>query len=170
MPSPAKTWADGDSLLSADQNAAFPSVQKHTTTVTTSGTGEQDLNTVTFTGGDIRSTGGIRITAAGHKTGAAGFVTITLYIGATAIFTTDWSTGNSVGDVYLNSYIINTAANAQKTITLATRTDYIAFGMPIYSTAAIDTTSNFAIKWTANCSNAGDTFSGYFLVAEEVVI
>lgn len=118
---------------------------------TTAGTGEDDLNTFVIPAATIGIAGGIRVTAAGTKTGANDNKTIKFYFGATAI--TFHAAANNTNDWKFEATIFNTATNSQQ----ISWTGWDgATPLQGYDTASIDTTADVTIKVTGECANAGD--------------
>lgn len=176
MTTPFKTFSDGDVLAASDMNtiaSTIPSTYKHTTTVNVaSTTAETDLNSVTITGGDLTSTGSIRLKFVGVKTGNNNTAILKVYISSTAIFTktsiaTLWPSKAQALDIF----IVNTATNAQRCVTTLQSGFTTAFpeNDAQYATATIDTTANFTVKVTVQLASASDSYNGYFLIADEIV-
>ncbi len=117
----------------------------------TSGTGEDDLKTQSISANKLGTTGGVKILAAGTKTGSNGNKTIKLYFG-----TTSWTmcaAANNTNDWRVEAEICNTATNAQ-------RASWIGWdgATPLqgYETATIDTTAAITLKITGECADPND--------------
>ncbi len=119
-----------------------------------SGTGEDDLATYTLAANTLGTTGGLKVFAAGTKTGTNGNKTLKFYFGATSV--TFHNAANNADDWRFEATIFNTATNAQ-------RISWVAYGtiviMQGYDTAAIDTTASVSIKITGECAHASDVIT-----------
>ncbi len=125
---------------------------KSNASVSSSGAGEDTLSSTTITAGYLGTTGGVKIKAAGTKTGEAGNKTIKLHFGASSW--TVCAAANNTNDWRVEAEICNTAAGAQ-------RISWVGWdgATPLqgYETASIDTTAAVTLKLTGECADAGDT-------------
>ena len=150
-------FSNGDNYTATDANNNYRGLYRDNTTRSTSGTGEDDLGSVTITGNTIDATGSIEVMACGTVTGAAGNKTIKLYFGGTAIITTATAAGTS--DWMLRARISNTATGAQRIfVEWSDHQSATNYNMD-YTTLAIDTTANVIVKVAAECANGADTVS-----------
>lgn len=134
-------------------------------TVSTSGTGEDALSSVTIPANTLGVVGGILFFAAGTITGINDAKTIKIKIGTTVLGTIAEAAG-ATSDWIFVGFTFNTATNAQRTLIIGLEGAAIEVGD--YVTSAIDTTTSTTINVTGECANAGDTVSqtmlGVFLV------
>lgn len=130
----------------------------------TSGTGEDDLQSSTIYLRKLGGKGGLRITAAGTRTGSAGNKTIKLHFGSAswtvipaANVTTDWR---------VEALILLSAYGAQRISWTAWSGTTITQG---YETATVDTISaDFAVKMTGECADGGDTITQTMWLVEHL--
>lgn len=134
-------------------------------TVSTSGTGEDSLASITLKGGTLNSKDAIIIKVAGTITGGAGDHTIKVKFGSTEI--TTYPASNATDDWYAEVYVY--PANSTSAQRIQHRgysgTTLVAQG---YDTAAEDTTADVTISVTGECSNAGDTISRTMFMVEPI--
>lgn len=150
-------FSNGDNFTATDANNMLRGLYRNNANSTTSGTGEDDLSSVTITGGTIGATGSIEVMACGTITGAAGNKTLKLYFGATAIITSATAAGTA--DWMLRARISNTATGAQRILTEWSDHQSATNYNQDYITAAIDTTSSVIVKVTGECANGADTIT-----------
>lgn len=134
---------------------------RSTTSVASSGTGEDNLNTSSIKASYLETHGGLKIKAAGTKTNSNGNKTIKLHFGASSW--TVHATANDTNDWRLEAEIINTATNAQKVSWVCWNGTTVAQG---YETAAIDTTAAVTLKLTGECANASDLITQQIWLVE----
>ena len=149
-------FTNSSSLVAADMNNTLRGLYRDNSNHAVTGTtAETDLASLTITGGTIDTTGCLHVIAAGTITTATDTKRIRLYLGATAIVDTTAVTGT--GDWWIDCWIANTAANAQRIVaTWSTPNSATNFNKD-YTTAAIDTSSNAILKVTGTLANAADT-------------
>jgi len=133
--------------------------------VETSGTGEDDLNSVTLPASLLSTHGGISVYASGTVTGAAGDKTIKFYFGSEVVsvfpagaLTTSWQ-------LEVKVWNITTGAQAlfwRLTVDGAPATVNSGVVYPLE-----DTTADVTIKLTGECANAGDTILQYLWSVKE---
>ncbi len=117
----------------------------------TSGTGEDDLKSSTIDANTLGDTGGLKIKAAGTKTGANGNKTIKLNFGGT--YWTVCAAANNINDWRIEAEICNTSTNFQRVSWIAWDGSVVLQG---YETATINTTSSTTLKLTGECADSGD--------------
>lgn len=128
----------------------------HTVTGTTS---ETDMASTTITGGVIGPTGTLYVRASGTITNSASAAkTIKLYLGTTVIATVSRTAANAQ-DWIIEAWIDNTASNAQRIDLLYSTADSVAVTYD-YTTAAVDTSANAALKVTGTLVSGSDTITG----------
>ena len=131
--------------------------------VATSGTGEDDLATLTVTQNSMGATGGLRITAAGTKTGGNGNKTIKLYWGSSG-----WefnAAANDTNDWRVEAEIFNTAVNAQR---ISWQGWNGATPLQGYETETEVTTADVTLKITGECADGGDTITQTMWIVERL--
>jgi len=147
-------WGDGRLLWLNDSgnNAGYVKpLEQDNSDVSTSGTGEDDLQTRTLIAGEMQSDGGIEIFAAGTKTnGSTENKTIKLHFGASS-----WevhAAAANTNDWRVEARIVNTATNAQRISWVGYDGTTILQG---YETAAVDTTGAVIVKITGEVAGTG---------------
>lgn len=150
-------FANGDNFTATDANNMLRGLYRDNTSRSSSGTGEDDLASVTITGGTIGSTGSIEVLAAGTITGAGGNKTLKLYFGGTAIITSATAAGTS--DWMLRARISNTASSAQRIFVEWSDHQSATNFNKDYTTLAIDTSANAILKVTGECANGADVIT-----------
>lgn len=148
----SKAVANGASLV--NQEWGNFRVIDHSS-VTTDGTGEDDLKTYTLKEDSLTANGGIRIRAAGTKTNSNGNKTIKLHFGGTA-----WTfnaAANDTNDWSVDAEVWNIAVNSQRVRVLGWNgtTPYHDYGLASEATQSGDIT----IKITGECANASDVIT-----------
>lgn len=134
---------------------------------TTSGTGEDDLASTVIPGGAFTGNGKMRVVAYGQRTGSAGNKTIKFYIGATA---TTLVTANSTLNWTFEAIIYGKGTtNSQGIMWRYMAGDGTGGYGNSFTETTIDTTSDFTIKMTAECADAGDTVTQKFWHIERLV-
>ncbi len=146
--------------------AIFPqATYKLFTSVSSSGTGEDTLMTVTIPAGALRVNGGVRITAAGTKTNLNGNKTLKMYFG-----TKSWTFGtatNDANDWRCEAMVFNAGAtNTQRVTWIGSHDSTLIPPLSGYETATEDTTADVIIKCTGECANASDTITQTMLIVE----
>ncbi|MDD5722703.1 MAG: hypothetical protein PHY29_03060 [Syntrophales bacterium] len=144
----------------------FPALSyKEFTSVSSSGTGEDDLMTITIPAGTLRVNGGVRVTAAGTKIGSTGMKTLKMYFG-----TTNWTFGtatNDTNDWRCEALIFNAGAvNTQRITWLGSHDSTIIPPMSGYETGTEDTTAAVIVKCTGECADASDTITQTMMLIE----
>ncbi len=134
---------------------------RNTTTANTSGSSATNIMAVTINASYLETHGGLKITAAGTKTGGNGNKVIKLVFGATSI--TFHDAQNNTNDWRLEATIVNTATNAQKITWVAWDGATVEQG---YDTASIDTTAAVTLAIEATCTNASDNISHEYSLVE----
>ena len=127
----------------------------------TSGTGEDDLQTTVIPADALGTTGGLRITAAGTKTNANGNKTIKFYLGATSV--TVHAAANDTNDWRVEVEIFNTSTSAQRLTWKGYNGTTLLQG---YDTMAEDTTADLTLKFTGECAHASDTITQTMFIVE----
>lgn len=135
---------------------------RSSSTVSTSGTGEDNLKSATVTANSMGLSNGIKVTAWGGNVGANGNKTVKFYFGATAFTVIPADNNQDSWRVEITLY--NTSATAQRGWATAWRGTTEVYSS--YITAAIDTTADVTVKLTGECANASDTVSQYSMLAE----
>ena len=120
--------------------------------ITTVGTGEDVLRTITIPAGMMESISGFKVFAAGTKTGAGGNKTLKFHFGATAV--TFHVAANNTNAWRFEAFVYNTGATNTQGISWVGWDG--ATMLQGYDTAAIDTTAAVIMKITGECANAGD--------------
>lgn len=122
--------------------------------VSTSGTGEDDLMTTVIPAGALGTFHGVLIRAAGTKTGSAGNKTVKIYFGSSAFIFN--AAANDTNTWRVELFVWNTTASAQRI------TAFGLNGTTVYQTYAA-TTENTAnattVKVTGEAANGGDTIT-----------
>jgi hypothetical protein len=129
----------------------------------TSGTGEDDLGTTTIKADTIGTSGRLRITASGTKTGANDNKTLKFYFGTSSV--TFHAAANNTNDWEFTAFIDNYATNGQVITWTGWDGTTPLKGQEIW---AIDTTADVVMKITGECSNAGDTVVQYIWNVEHL--
>ena len=129
-----------------------------------SGTGEDNLTSMTVAANTMGATGGYRFTVAGTKTGANGNKTIKFYFGTVAI--TLNAAANDENDWRGEILVFNTAAGAQRITWLGWNSTTIVQG---YDVGTEDTTAAVTVKCTGECAHADDVITQTMLVAEKIL-
>jgi hypothetical protein len=129
-------------------------VANSNTTVSTSGIGEDDLQSTVLPLRMMGRTGGIRIKAAGTKTGAAGNKTVKLYFGTDSF--TVLPAANNENDWYVEAEVVTTDSNANRMSWRAWDGTTITQGYEAFNE---DTTAEITVKLTGECANGADTIS-----------
>jgi hypothetical protein len=122
--------------------------------VSTSVTGEDELKTHTVTANNLGISGGLKVFAAGIKSGSGGSKTIKLYFGSS-----NWTIhapANNTNDWRLEADIWCIASNAQKISWISWDGVTIAQG---YETASENTASDITLKLTGECADGADTIT-----------
>lgn len=126
--------------------------------VASSGTGEDNLNSYSITGSTAfmgQANQRMRVRAAGTKTNANGNKTIKFYLGATS-----WTVFPAANDVLswaIEAEIYTTASNAQQILLKGYQNNTLVYAQPV--TAAIDLTATATMKVTGECANASDVIT-----------
>ena len=151
-------FANTNSVVATDLNNMLRGLYRDNTDRAVTGTlTETDLASTSVTGGTIGSTGALHVVAAGKITTATDTKRVRLYLGATALVDTTAKAG--VADWWIDCWIFNTAANAQRvSATWHDHADATNFNYD-QTTAAIDTASNATLKVTGTLANAADTIT-----------
>lgn len=150
-------YTNTQSITATDMNNLLRGLYRDNTTRSTSGTGEDDLGSLTIGANTIGATGSIEVLVCGTVTGAAGNKTIKLYFGGTAIITTATAAGTS--DWMLRARISNTATGAQRIFVEWSDHQSATNFNKDYTTLAIDTTASAILKVAAECANGADVVS-----------
>ena len=150
-------YTNSQSIAASDLNNMLRGLYRDNTSRSTSGTGEDDLGSLSISGGTIGATGSIEVLVAGTITGAAGNKTIKLYFGGTAIITTATAAGTS--SWMLRARISNTATNAQRIFVEWGDHQSVSNYNKAYTTQTIDTTAAVIVKATGECANGADTIT-----------
>jgi hypothetical protein len=122
--------------------------------LTTSGTGEDDLDTTSLPANTIGDQGRIRVYGAGTKTGAGGNKTLKFYFGASSV--TFHAAANNTNDWRFEAVISNNATNSQSVSWLGWDG---ATPLQGYEVFTIDTTAAVTMKITGECANGADTIT-----------
>jgi parallel beta-helix repeat protein len=138
-------------VVNALSDVGYKAAKLSLDSVSTSGTGEDTLGTMTIPAATMGIGGGLKIIAAGTKTGANDTKALKFYFGATAV--TFHAAANNTNDWRFEATIFNTATNAQ-VITWIGHDG--ATPLQGYDTTAIDTTAAVTVKITGECANAAD--------------
>ncbi len=125
-----------------------------TATISTSGTGEDNLHTCVLPPSFLGGKGRLKVSASGTKSGSAGNKTIKLYFGASSW--TVLAAINTTTDWYLDVEIYNTNAASQRIRWKLIDGSTVYQG---YETASIDTSASITVKLTGECANSGDNIS-----------
>jgi len=131
-------------------------------TVSTSGTGEDDLMSYSVKGNSMGMYGGFKILAAGVKSGTAGNKTIKLYFGSSSVTVVPAS--NDFSNWRVEAYIFNRWSTGAQAISWVSF--YGTHREEGVSTFSQDTTQDFTIKMTGECADAADTISQTLWVVE----
>ncbi len=115
----------------------------------TSGTGEDDLTSTLIAGNSVMS--GLKILAAGTKTGSNGNKTLKFYFGATSV--TFHAAANNTDDWRFEATVLYNGTSAQRISWVGYDGATVRQG---YNTSAEDTTGAVTVKITGECANAGD--------------
>jgi uncharacterized protein (DUF433 family) len=130
----------------------------------TSGTGEDDLATLTIPAGTIGRYGGFKVSAAGIKAGTKGNKTLKFYFGTLAI--TFHAAANDTNDWTFEATVINTLSTGVQTIKwLGTNGDTVLSGA---SAGTIDTTVDVTVKVTGECTDVDDKITQNFMLIERL--
>jgi hypothetical protein len=144
-------------------DTGFYATSRKLTGASTSGTGEDNLDSMTIPAATIGVSGGLRITAAGTKAGANGNKTLKFYFGATAV--TFHAAANNTNDWRFEAVIFNTATNKQVISWIGHDG---ATPLQGYDTAAIDTTAAVTVKITGECADGGDKITSQMFYIERL--
>ena len=123
--------------------------------VSTSGTGEDNLQSTVIPANLLSTYGCIKVFASGTVTGSAGNKTIKLYFGATAV--TVFPAAALTGSWQLEARIQNATAGAQSLDWKFTVNGAPATVSGGQSYPLIDTTVDVTVKLTGECANGADT-------------
>lgn len=125
--------------------------------VSTSGTGEDDLQTTTVPEDMMQAADCISVKAAGTITGANDAKAIKLHFGASSWTVVSAAAGDET-DWEITALICNTATNAQRITWKGIESDGTA--LQGYETASIDTAAAATtLKLTGTCTNGSDTIT-----------
>jgi hypothetical protein len=136
-------------------NSAIVPYTKSTTDASTSGTGEDDLRTTTLYSRELGLKNGVKVFAAGTKTGSAGNKTEKLVLGSTTIATI--GPANDTNDWSIEAEIwndIGTGSQNYRTITYNGSTVAHDVG-----TASENTLNDLVLKITGECADGADTIT-----------
>jgi hypothetical protein len=136
----------------------------NTTSVATSGTGEDNLMTATIAAGSMGSTGGLKVIVAGTKAGGNDDSTVIFYFGTVAL--TINTAATDTNDWRGEFLIVNTAAAAQRITWYGMNGATVVSG---YDTGTENTAAAVTIKCTGECVSADDTITQTLLYYERVL-
>jgi hypothetical protein len=132
----------------------------------TSGTGEDDLRSLTYPGGLIATTGAIRILAAFSITDTNdGNKTIKFYFGTdtiTIVSAADHPSETWMVEVFIE---VNNPGSLQRMMWRANSPSTCTGG---YGTGTTDTSANVTVKFTGECADAGDLITQNMMSMERV--
>lgn len=149
-------FVNTQSITATDMNNMLRGLYRDNTSRSTSGTGEDDLASLSIGANTIGATGSIEFLAAGTVTGAADTKRIRAYFGGTLIYDSAAATGTS--DWVVRGRISNTASGAQRILIEArSHNGTSGYNYVDYITTAIDTTASAILKVTGEATNAADT-------------
>jgi len=131
--------------------------------VSSSGTGEDDLNSFIVEADSLSTKGGLRILAAGTKTNANGNKTIKFTFGSTSV--TVHAAANDTNDWRAEIDIFNTATGAQRLTWKGYNGTTLLQG---YDTMAEDSTADLELKFTGECAHASDTITQTMFIVQYV--
>ncbi len=131
------------------------------TDVSTSGTGEDDLNSTVIPGGFLGASGGLKVIAAGTKSESNGNKTLKFYFGDVEI---DFhAAANNTNDWRLEVNIFNVTAAIQ-------RITWVGYdgATPLtgYEAGTVDTSADVTMKVTGECAHADDTITQTMWIVE----
>ncbi len=128
------------------------SLDRNGITISTSGTGEDDLRSTIIRANTLGIFRGLHVYASGVKANANGNKTIKLYLGATA--TAVFPAANDIVPWILEAWITNQGAtNAQQIFWQFNNNGTVTMGE---AGLAIDTTADVIVKITGECAHASD--------------
>lgn len=134
---------------------------KDTTANSTSGTGEDTLSSTIIQAGVLGTSGGIRIIAAGTKTGGNGNKTLKLHFGGDSW--TFHDAANNTEDWRVEAEIVNITASTQ-------RVSLVGYGassiVQDYDNASVSTSVAVTVKITGECADGGDTITQALWIVE----
>lgn len=139
-------------------------VIRNVTEVSSSGTGEDNLMTYVLPAKAIPTTGAIRISASGRKTGGNGNKTVKLYFGTVAL--TFNVAANDTQDWVVSAIVFNDGSGAQKIQWVGHNGATAVSG---YDAGAEDTTAAVTIKCTGECVDGGDAVIQETLLIENLI-
>lgn len=142
------------SITATDMNNLLRGLYRDNTTRSTSGTGEDDLASLSIGANTIGATGSIEMLACGTITGAAGNKTLKAYFGGTNFYNSTAAAGTT--DWIIWARISNTATGAQR-IAVVVQPHSGSSVIFDYTTTTIDTTAAAILKITGECANGADT-------------
>ena len=124
------------------------------TSKASSGTGEDTLQSTIIPAGMLSTYGGLKVFAAGIKTGANGNKTIKIYFGSASV--TFNVAANDTNDWSVTAYMFNTAAGSQVIHVIGFNGTTV---VQDYITATEDTTAAMTVKITGECANGADVIT-----------
>ena len=146
-------------LLYVSDALDVPVYEASSTSVSTSGTGEDDLSSSSISKQLYDSSNGIKITGAGTKTNSNGNKTLKFYFGSTSV--TFNAAANDTNDWRFEGMILFESSDAQ-------RITWNGSGLTHqYDTSSEDITSgDITIKVTGECAHASDVITQTMWVVE----
>lgn len=143
------------SVVNTDLNNMVRGFYRDNTTHALTGTtAETDFGSVSIPGDTIGATGLIHLIVGGTSSGAGGTKSIKLYIGG--FLEASVSIASGTQSWYLDCWIHNTAANAQRLLIFQGYTSNCTVGV---GNSALDTSATQTLKVTGTLASAGDTLS-----------
>lgn len=135
---------------------------KNNSSVSSSGTGEDDLMSTSLPAGLLKRTGSVRITVAGTKTTGGGNKTVKLHFGTVAM--TLNAAANDTNNWFGQVVVTNVAsASVQRMMGMGLNG---ATPVTLYTTGTENTANAVTIKCTGECANAGDTITQTMMMIE----
>ena len=140
--------------------------------VATSGTGEDNLSSISITAGDLNNTGSLSIQAAGYSVGNNGRRCVRLYFGSKDMVCFD---AGISGSWIIDATIMCISTASQSIIV---NSYWSCNGVnPYYSNHSVryyqateDTTSTITVKCTGECSNSGDWITQCMMLVRQTMV
>jgi len=131
------------------------------TNVSTSGTGEDDLKSFTILGNSVGIGKGIKVLAAGTKSGTTNNKTIKFHFGSTSVIFN--AANNDTNDWRFEAFVMLTATGAQKITWAGWNGTTITQN---YEETSEDMTGSVVMKVTGQCADASDSITQQMWVLE----
>jgi len=132
-------------------------LRKVMTSVASSGTGEDTLQTLNLWGTTLGNTGGLKIRAVGTVSGTNNTKTVKFYWSGSSSYTVMTQAAGDVNDWTLDYTIMNVDPNSQRIEWRSIEADGTT--LQGYETDTVNTTDNQTLKLTGECADPNDTIT-----------